>query len=398
MVHGPVLRKITEALGNIFNEGRAADKVIEFHLRLEKRFGSHDRRFFAETVYGMVRWWRRLAEASSLKWSDDLIGAQWSPEQFEQLITNWFHYQDIAFTQGALPAHDPKFENRWDQLVDRASRASIPDWLDAKGMVELPDHWEHWLTLLNEEAGVYLRANTLVGTAKETVNRLTAEEFEVEEVDTTVLRLKKRANVFKSKTFLAGFFEMQDIHSQKIAELLQVQPGHRVVDACAGAGGKTLQLAALMKNKGQIIALDVHDKKLEELRRRARRAKTSIVEARWIESSKVIKRLDGSADRLLLDVPCSGSGVLRRNPDTKWKLTPQKCEELMATQEEILSRYSRLLKPGGKLVYSTCSIFPSENQMQVRRFLAENSDFKLEDEMILPPTPGDGFYGARLSK
>jgi len=171
----------------------------------------------------------------------------------------------------------------------------------------------------------------------------------------------------------------------------------RVVDACAGAGGKTLHLAALMKNKGTVIALDIHQWKLDELRRRATRAAADNIQTRLIEGPAVA-RLAGSADRVLLDVPCSGLGVLRRNPDTKWKLKPEELDRLRAEQADLLERYSKMTKPGGKLVYATCSILPSENDQQVATFLAAHNEWRLEQELHLRPDREgfDGFYAARL--
>jgi 16S rRNA (cytosine967-C5)-methyltransferase len=175
----------------------------------------------------------------------------------------------------------------------------------------------------------------------------------------------------------------------------------RVIDACAGAGGKTLHLAALMRNRGRILALDTDETKLNELRRRARRAGVSdIVESRQITSSKVIKRLANSADRVLLDVPCSGLGTLRRNPDAKWKLSPESLDQVRTLQQDILSGYAQMLKPGGLLVYATCSILPSENQAQVARFLESRGDgFETVGERLLLPSAGfDGFYMGKIRR
>ena len=170
----------------------------------------------------------------------------------------------------------------------------------------------------------------------------------------------------------------------------------RVIDACAGAGGKTLHLAALMKNKGKLIAMDVEATKLTELQKRARRAGVSNLEIRTIDSSKTIKRLENSADRLLLDVPCSGLGVLKRNPDAKWKLSPEFIQNVRDLQQHILQDYCNMIKKQGLLVYSTCSILPSENEQQVERFLKNNEDkFELLEEKHHWPSDGfDGFYMA----
>lgn len=395
--HDSLIRKVLESLNNIFNEARFADKVVEYHLKQAKRFGSRDRKLYAEAVYEIVRWWRKIYEASGGDWNDtlDTIPA----DEFEQIVANWLSLKEMSFKKTLIPAADEEFIERWQtEKRSRASRESIPDWLDKKGLAELGGEWETCLSQLNREAPVYLRTNTLVGNLKDLRKDLLEEGFETDVVSEVALQMRARGPVFRTKAFTEGRFEMQDLHSQKVAELLNPQPGARVIDGCAGAGGKTLHMAALMKNRGQIIALDVHEPKLVELKRRARRAKISIVETRLIESTKVVKRLHDSADFVLLDVPCTGSGVLKRNPDSKWKLNEKECENLLAIQADILERYSRMVKPGGELVYSTCSIFPSENQNQVQKFLKAHSEFTLVKELALPPTPGDGFFAAKFSK
>ncbi|MBT8305011.1 MAG: RsmB/NOP family class I SAM-dependent RNA methyltransferase, partial [Bacteroidia bacterium] len=205
-----------------------------------------------------------------------------------------------------------------------------------------------------------------------------------------------------TEAFKNGLFEVQDASSQLVAEFLDVKPGMRVVDACAGAGGKTLHLAALMENKGQIIALDIYDNKLKELKRRARRNGAHNIEPRHIESTKVIKKLYNKADRVLIDAPCSGLGVLKRNPDAKWKLDPEFLSRVKQTQQEILQKYSRMVKDGGKLVYATCSILPSENQEQVKSFLTSDSGKEftfIEEKVILSHKTGyDGFYMALMQR
>lgn len=212
--------------------------------------------------------------------------------------------------------------------------------------------------------------------------------------------MKKRGNVFQIDLFKNGFFEIQDAGSQTIAPFLQVESGMRVIDACAGAGGKSLHLATLMGNKGRVISLDTEGWKLDELQRRARRNGLFNIETRVIDTTKVIKRLHESADRVLLDVPCSGLGVLRRNPDAKWKLQPEFLDEIRVTQASILENYAKMAKVGGKVVYATCSILPSENENQVKAFLEKNKNFRwLDERKITPATEGfDGFYMALLER
>mgnify|MGYP003520941419 FL=1 len=173
----------------------------------------------------------------------------------------------------------------------------------------------------------------------------------------------------------------------------------RVVDACAGAGGKTLHLAALMKNKGQIIAMDIHEWKLKELKRRASRNDVQNVQTRLIEA-KTIKKMANTADRLLIDAPCSGFGVLRRNPDAKWKLDQPFLDRIKETQAMILNDYAKIIKVGGLMVYATCSILPSENQEQVEKFLVNNTNYKLiSDKTYYPSENGyDGFYMALIER
>ena len=195
-------------------------------------------------------------------------------------------------------------------------------------------------------------------------------------------------------------FEVQDASSQLVAEYLEVLPGMKVIDTCAGAGGKSLHLAALMDNKGQLISTDIYESKLRKLKIRARRNGVHNITTKEIDSLKVMKKMKGTADRVLIDAPCSGIGVLKRNPDSKWKLQPEFIDNIIKTQAEILDNYSQLVKVGGKLVYATCSILPSENENQVKLFLENHPEFVLiKDNKVSAYKSGfDGFYMALLSR
>ena len=278
-----------------------------------------------------------------------------------------------------------------------------PAWLDALGETQLGEEaWAAERAALARTPKRYLRVNTLRCDRDTLIQRLADEGVQARPVDgvASALEVLNDAALFRTAAFQDGWFEQQDAGSQHIAAFLQVSPGMRVVDACAGAGGKTLQLAAAMNGKGRLLAMDVEEWKLENLRQRARRAGAHNVEARLITSSKTVKRLKETADRLLLDVPCSGLGVLKRNPDAKWRDTEQRLPVLMALQADILRRYCQMVKPGGQLVYATCSILPCENEQQVAAFLAERPDFTLVAEQhVLPSQTGfDGFYMARLRR
>jgi 16S rRNA (cytosine967-C5)-methyltransferase len=282
-----------------------------------------------------------------------------------------------------------------------AVRASVPDWLWARAGAELGEAWPATMAVLNTRAPFFLRANPVRATVAKLREQLREEGIETAPVAglPEALQVTGSREVFRTEPFLNGWFEVQDANSQRVAPLLEVEPGMRVVDACAGAGGKALHLAALMENRGRIIALDPAPWRLAELRRRAARAGVQNLEARELDDAKVWKRLAGTADRLLLDVPCSGLGVLRRNPDIRWTLTEGELERLNGLQREILGDYAQMVKAGGKMVYSTCSILPSENEGQVGAFLAGHPGWVLEAELRIVPgeNGGDGFYAARVA-
>lgn len=392
------IRAVAQALQTIFVENRFADKVIEHTLRSNPKAGSRDRAFIAETTYDIVRNYRLYAAIlgkEPAKETDfwELVGVH--------LILNGLAVQEVAELQALDPV---EVREKAAQLrTERKYRESVPDWLDALGARELGSAWDETLAWLNRPAEVVLRTNRLKTDRAALQKALEGEGIETKTAgDTDALVLLRRQNVFKTKAFKNGLFEVQDFSSQLVAPFLDPKPGMRVVDACAGGGGKALHLAALLEGRGAVIALDTLAWKLDELRQRARRAGASNIETRAIESTKVVKRLYNTADRLLLDVPCSGLGVLRRNPDSKWKLSPAFIENLQKTQQEILQTYSRILKPGGQMVYATCSILPSENEQQVQAFLASDAGkgFALVAERkILPQDEGfDGFYMALLSK
>jgi 16S rRNA (cytosine967-C5)-methyltransferase len=400
-LHRNLCFSVIDGLTLIFNEGKYADKVIQQLLKRDKRWGSRDRAFVAETTYDIVRWKRLYAEIAEVKEPFDR-------DNLWRIFAVWATLRGIKLPDWKYFENTPqrKIKGRFDELSKiRKFKESIPDWLDELGEKELGEKiWTKEIAALNEQAEVILRVNTL----KTTKDSLKAELFDLD-IETeylkdypNALKLKERANVFQTEAFKNGLFEVQDASSQLVAEFLDVKPGMRVVDTCAGAGGKTLHIASLMENKGQIIALDIYENKLHELKRRAKRNGVFNIETRAIESTKVIKKLHNKADRVLIDAPCSGIGVLRRNPDAKWKLQPEFIEDIKKTQQDILQQYSKIVKPGGQLVYATCSVLPSENQKQVDLFLNSETgkEFKfITDKKILSHQSNyDGFYMALLEK
>ncbi|MEX2591413.1 MAG: RsmB/NOP family class I SAM-dependent RNA methyltransferase [Anditalea sp.] len=392
-LHSNTVYGVVNSIEEIFNRERYADKVIEKTLKSNPKWGARDRAFIAESVYEMVRWWRLINEISP---SDDLFhlfGTYWLMQGHE--LPPWREFQGIN-------AADIK--SRYTSITDRAILQSIPDWLDEMGETLLGEKWEAELDTLNEQAKVVIRVNSLKIFREDLMKRLNDEGIETYAPKgyKDALVLTKRQNMFRSPAFKEGLFEIQDASSQLVAAALDAAPGMRVIDACAGAGGKSLHLAALMENKGRILSMDVEEWKLKNTKLRARRAGVSIIEPKVIEGNKTIKRLKETADRLLLDVPCSGLGVLKRNPDTKWKLSPESIEKVLSVQQEIIQNYATMVKPGGLMVYATCSILPIENQNQVEAFLKSErgQNFELiEDQKVLAHESGfDGFYIARLKR
>ncbi len=408
VLHPILVRTVAQSLQSIFKEKRYADKVIEQALRSNPKAGSRDRAFIAETTYEVVRYYRLYTEILGIEpvteldfWQ--LIGVHLAYKGIT--LPDWQEFKHLKTTafSSIIKKWQPEQDGQPAEDLPRSIRESIPEWLDEIGQAELPERWNETLHWLNRPASVVLRANRLRTTPAALQQTLQTENIETQTIpNSDALVLTVRKNVFQTPVFKKGWFELQDFSSQRVSALLAPEAGMRVVDACAGGGGKTLHLAALMQNKGSLIALDTQAWKLNELRTRARRAGATNIETRAIENRKTIKRLYGSADRLLLDVPCSGLGVLRRNPDAKWKLQPEQIDHLRVIQQEILQSYSPITKPGGRMVYATCSILPSENQDQVSKFLGSEAgkDFRLlEERRILPQDEGfDGFYMALLER
>ena len=400
-LHRNLVFTVIDSLMAIFNEGAYADKMVAQALKKDKRWGSSDRKFVAETIYEIVRWKRLYTEIAEVK-------DPFTRDDIWRIFAVWAVLRGIKLPDWKYFERTPtrKIKGRFDELTKiRKFKEAIPDWIDELGLKELgKEVWEKELTAQNEQAKVILRVNTLK-TTKEKVRAILMDnniETELIKDQPDALVLKERANVFMIPAFKEGFYEVQDASSQLVAYFLDVKPGMRVVDTCAGAGGKTLHLASLMENKGQLIAMDIYESKLKQLKIRAKRNGVFNAEFRVIDSTKVIKKLYDKADRVLIDAPCSGLGVLKRNPDSKWKLQPEFIDNIKKVQEEVLHNYSRIVKPGGKMVYATCSILPSENQEQVQKFLKteEGQKFKLiKDQSILAHQSGfDGFYMALMEK
>ena len=397
LIHRNLLIGIHDALQEtFFQDKKYADKVIERLLKANKKWGSQDRAVVSEIFYNIIRWRKRL---------EYYISEGAKPNNIYRLILAYLLWSNTEYKRfdefSGLKIADILTKIKKETFPTKAIEHSVPEWLVEILEQELGSVWEREVIALNEQASTILRANTLKISPKSLVDELACENISAFTINgyPDAVQLEEKKNVFLTSAFKDGFFEVQDASSQKIGRFLEVAEGQRVVDACAGAGGKTLHLSALMKNKGQIVALDIFEWKLAELKRRAKRAGAHNIETRLISDNKVIKRLHEKADRLLIDAPCSGLGVLKRNPDSKWKIDTEFIDRIKVEQQKILQDYSKMLKKGGKMIYATCSILPSENNLQVEKFLSNNPDFRLiKDEKIMPSQGYDGFYMALIER
>lgn len=391
------LRLVGSILRYTLEEKKPLDKAYALYFAKVK-IPSVEQGFIIRHINGMFRRLSLLAQVADLKRPSDF------ERNVNRLILAYYVTQGWPLPELNAEGLDRSgMRKRFEEAQEHPLlNEGCPYWLEELGSKELKEAWPAERKALGEMATRYIRTNTLKITRDELASKLTAEGVVSKPVKgvNTALEITSNAALFRTEAFKSGLFEQQDAGSQLIAPFLEVEPGMRVVDACAGAGGKTLHLAALMNNKGALIAMDVESWKLDDLKKRAKRAGVFNIDTRLIDSTKVIKRLHGEADRVLIDAPCSGLGVLRRMADSKWSDVRPRLIELKQIQADLLERYSLMAKVGGKVVYSTCSILPSENHKQIAAFLAKHADkFELEEEKSIMPSSGfDGFYMARLKR
>jgi 16S rRNA (cytosine967-C5)-methyltransferase len=428
-----VLQAALEAYGSVRHEGRLADRALDHTLRNKKHLWSSERRAVAERVYALLRRERtvdfllgrahprfahldasrkdalRLAAARALMGESpsDVADTCGLPQDDAKAV--------LALPEAAAQLEALPFERRYPVA------ASMPDFLAARFLEVFGPDAERATEAMNERAPLTARVNGLKTTREALVRRLGLEGVEATPTPLSPLGLvlDGRLNAFSLPSFQEGLFELQDEGSQLLGMLVDAPPT-RVVDACAGAGGKTLQLAAQMKNRGDLHALDVEPRRMEELKKRARRAGVHNARARVIppegaEADAAITDLAGLADRVLVDAPCSGTGTFRRKPDARYRIAEADLAMHVDRQKVLISRFAAMVKPGGRLVYGTCSVLPDENERVVEAFLAEHPDFSvmpagqvLGGELgeratkdgflrLAPHSHGtDGFFGAVL--
>lgn len=418
------LQAAYELLENI-SQGGVADAAASRYFRDRRYIGSKDRTAISERFYAMLRrlarleWWvngllERPPEAGAasvrhLFVVDLLLSDNWIPEQFQKNFDGEEH-RPHALSRAERTLVEKIVEMRGDSKeplpLDHPDmplwvRMEIPPWSEAP-LLELFEGDEAELAALNSPALLDLRINQLHGTRESILARLQFEGLKVEagEWSPLAIRVFGRPALGTLPAFKDGLVEIQDEGSQLVALLADAKPGQWVIDYCAGAGGKTLALAADMNNKGRLIASDISEKRLERAVTRLRRAGVHNVERRALgaENAGWFKRQVGKFDRVLVDAPCSGTGTWRRNPDMKWRIGPADVAELTVKQREILDSAAKLVKPGGRLIYATCSLLPEENEGSVAAFLATHPEFTVKPvteiwaERVTTPCPAPGPY------
>jgi len=394
---------------------RPADDVAADYFRRRRYIGSKDRAQVARHVYSVLRhraaldWWVDRAGKGDIKAAPRsrmmaaLAIAEGEPEAEIAASFDGGKFRPAALAPAeATLVHGLAGRTLRHPAMPRAVANDLPDWLLPHLEAVYGDRLEEEMAGLNSAAPVDLRVNLLKTDRAGAIGALAAEGVRAEPTpySPTGLRLAERVPLSGLAAFKDGLVEVQDEASQLAALLLGAKPGMRVVDFCAGAGGKTLALAAAMKNRGKIVACDTAGWRLDRSGQRLRRAGASNVERHALASERDpwVKRHAKSYDRVLVDAPCLGVGSWRRNPDAKWRNTPQDLAELRVRQHDILASAARLVKPGGRLAYATCSLLHEENEAQVGRFLAETPDFALVpitrawDEALGPPCPAEGGF------
>ena len=412
----PQLDAIIHALTVILPARVPADSALKQFFRDNPQLGQRDRGIVADTVYAALRRRRMLEHVTP------------SATPREIALAALVKLQGVAISQieGTLKGEERKWLSELKAL-DLASlpleiRADLPDWVVARLRTRMPE--EDLMALaqaLQQPAPLDLRVNTLKAPREGVMDRLEHDEIAAQPTrySPTGVRLREKPALNRHPMFLDGAVEVQDEGSQLVGMLVEPRRGEMVVDFCAGAGGKTLQMGAAMHSSGRLYAFDVSDKRLSNLGPRLKRSGLSNVFPQRIanENDAKVKRLRGKIDRVLVDAPCTGLGTLRRNPDLKWRQTEEGLAELTAKQAAILAAAGSLVKPGGRLVYATCSLLSEENEDIVQGFLAAHPDFALvpagdvlkrtgvevprtDDYLRLYPHvhDTDGFFGAVMER
>ena len=392
----------------ILRNDRPADNTIDTFFRSHKYLGSHDRRFIAETVYGLLRNKLRLETVlDGVKLRPAFASANTRSHLLCALYLMLFGMEPPtllaeevgADSNEAVPllsfleeakVIDSSLEQRFQSAPDDANalsvRFSFPQWMvDSWIAMYGPVETVQLCESLNSPPPLTLRVNILKTTMELCQEALAKEGIMTNKTKYSPfgLTVAKRMNIFALESFKKGFFEVQDEGSQMLPLLLDPKPRSKVVDACAGAGGKSLAIAALMKNHGVIHALDINAFRLDDLRKRIRRSGVDTIRIHHVNEGELPPELAGTADNVLVDAPCSGLGTIRRNPGMKWTVTPAAVKELSVKQSRLLGHYAQCVRPLGRLVYATCTMNREENEEVVEGFLSSHPAFEVIEPSVI---------------
>jgi 16S rRNA (cytosine967-C5)-methyltransferase len=393
MKPGAHLQATIELLDLVDKSNFPADDIANRYFRMHRYIGSSDRKVISQLVFDILRVKPQLEWLLNVKFTVEIISMrlrliaylcwikQWSLGQFQEI------FRDEEYYPKPLRPKEYKLIEAVNSAVfdstsmPRAVKLCIPSWLETQLEKLYGTQLENEMTALNLQAPLDLRVNTLKASQPQVLHFLQALQAKVEPTPLSPigLRLKRGFALSQTDAFKQGLIEIQDEGSQVSALLVDAKPGMKVLDFCAGAGGKTLALAAQMNNKGQLFATDTSKERLDRTALRLRRAGVSNVERHHLNAKGYawLKRQSERFDRVLIDSPCSGSGTWRRHPDLKWRIGPADLEEIYKKQKAILMLAQQLVKPGGRLIYVTCSILEEENETQIRTFLTSHPNFRI---------------------
>ncbi|HXP97635.1 MAG TPA: RsmB/NOP family class I SAM-dependent RNA methyltransferase [Telmatospirillum sp.] len=385
------LATVVELLDEIDRQNRPADLVAGAFLRARRYIGAKDRRAISDRLWGILRRRARIdwileqcrVDPSPRRrlLADLMLVDHLTPEAVTPLCTGGARGLETLSAQDWALLQQLKGRDLFHHDMPAWVRGEYPEWIEPRLAQMFGGRLAAEMGAMRDEAPVDLRVNSLKGDRETAKAALAAEGFDAQPTPFSPLglRLPARLALTGQGVFRDGLVEVQDEGSQLLALLTDARPGQSVVDFCAGAGGKTLALAAAMQNKGRLIACDVNQRRAEQATLRLRRAGVHNVTRKILESEtdKWVKRHSDSFDRVLVDAPCSGTGTWRRNPDAKWRLTAEGVEHLVGLQSKILTSAARLVRPGGRLVYATCSMLAEEDERQIEAFLASHETFRL---------------------
>ena len=397
-LHQPIIDTVIVCLKSVFEEQNVADKEVAAILKQNKSFGSRDRSIIAETVYDVIRWklkYEYLAEQLQLTSYKSLL-------LISLLNRNYsLRNQEILGVDAANIIQLTKLLEQ--PITEDYIAQSYPKIFYNFCLESIGEKWHSIAVALNKKPKVFIRVNTLKTTILNVASLLENENVSIKVLDNNVIEIQSKNNLKNSDLYRQGLFEFQDIGSQEIGDFVFDAIDDKakinelkILDLCAGAGGKTLHLSALLNNKGKIYATDYKPTRLKNLHQRAEQAGCKNIEIIDFKEAKTLKNID----IVLIDAPCSGTGTFKRQADLKYKLTKEKIKEYQTIQASLLEVYKNVIAKNGKIIYATCSILPKENELQIEDFINLNTSFKFNKSKKLLPVDydGDGFFMAELMK